>query len=163
LHLDRNNLTGSIPESFGEFQGQIPSLYLSHNKLSGKIPNALKNLDYNTIDFSRNQLEGDGSMLLGTNKTTWQVDVSRNLLEFNLSNVELPSSLGLLDLNHNKIFGGIPEQWTELNSSINLQAFNVSYNRLCGKIPVGGKLQNYDSTAYFHNKCLCGVPLESCK
>ncbi|KAF2307812.1 hypothetical protein GH714_032045 [Hevea brasiliensis] len=159
LHLDRNRLTGSIPESFGAFQGNVPGLYLSHNQLSGKIPASLGNLDFGAIDFSRNKLEGDASILFGPNKTTQIVDLSRNLLEFDLSKVAFQSSLTSLDINHNKIYGSIPQRMTQLD----LQFLNVSYNRLCGKIPVGGKLQSFDYSTYFHNRCLCGAPLESCK
>ncbi|EEF29981.1 serine-threonine protein kinase, plant-type, putative [Ricinus communis] len=159
LHLDRNRLTGSIPESFGAFQGRAPALYLSHNQLSGTIPASLANMDFNfEVDFSRNKLEGDASMLFGPNKTTQFIDLSRNLLEFNLSKVEFSSSLASLDLNHNKIYGSIPEELTQ----VNLSSFNVSYNRLCGQIPNGGQLQKFDTTTYFHNRCLCGAPLKNC-
>ncbi|KDP24592.1 hypothetical protein JCGZ_25508 [Jatropha curcas] len=159
LHLDRNKLTGPIPDSFGFFNGKVPSLYLSHNQLSGKIPESLGKMDFDIIDFSRNKLEGDASMLFGLNKSTIMVDLSRNVLEFDLSKVVFPSSLTNLDINHNKIYGSLPAQLTQLN----LQLLNVSYNRLCGEIPVGGKLQSFDYTNYFHNRCLCGAPLPSCK
>lgn len=98
-------------------------------------------------------------MLFGSNKTTQAVDVSRNLLAFDLSNVEFSTSLISLDLNHNKITGKIPVGLTAVDF---LQGFNVSYNRLCGEIPQGGRLQKFDVDAYFHNKCLCGSPLPSC-
>ncbi|WCJ33962.1 Polygalacturonase inhibitor [Euphorbia peplus] len=159
IHLDRNRLTGTIPASFGAFRGNVPSLYLSHNQLSGEIPKSLGNLDFSVIDFSRNKLEGDASMLFGPNKTTQVIDLSRNLLEFDLSKVVFPADFGSLDLNHNKIYGSIPDEMTKLR----LQFFNVSYNRLCGQIPVGGALQNFDYSTYFHNRCLCGTPLPSCK
>ncbi|XP_061955671.1 polygalacturonase inhibitor-like [Populus nigra] len=159
LELDRNNLTGPIPESFGNFAGRVPGISLSHNQLSGKIPASLDNTDFRLIDFSRNKLEGDASMLFGPNKTSGSVDLSRNLLEFNLSKVVFPNTLTYLDVNHNKIFGSIPTQMTQLN----YLSLNVSYNRLCGQIPQGGKLQTLDYTAYFHNRCLCGAPLASCK
>ncbi|KAK4272566.1 hypothetical protein QN277_021105 [Acacia crassicarpa] len=159
LHLDRNHLTGSIPESFGYFKSS-PDLYLSHNNLSGHIPHSLNNLNLTSIDLSRNNLEGDASVLFGSNKTVQIVDLSRNHeLAFNLSKVVFPSSLTSLDLNHNKVYGGLPQQLTELN----LQYLNVSYNRLCGQIPVGGKLQSFDIYSYLHNKCLCGSPLPPCK
>ncbi|XP_027176641.1 polygalacturonase inhibitor-like [Coffea eugenioides] len=160
LHLDRNKLTGSIPDSFGRFAGNTPDLFLSHNMLSGPVPKSLGNVNFSIqIDFSRNKLEGDASFLFGKNKTIQFVDLSRNLFEFDLSKVEFPDSLTNLDLNHNKIFGSLPVGLTELN----LQFFNVSYNRLCGQIPQGGKLQSFDSYNYFHNRCLCGAPLPACK
>lgn len=160
LHLDRNELTGRIPDSFGEFRGKVPSLYLSHNQLSGNVPASLGKMDFDTLELQRNKLEGDASFLLsGRNKTTQFVDLSRNLLEFDLSAVEFPNSLVSLDINHNKIKGSLPVGLTGLN----LQFLNVSYNRLCGKIPVGGKLQSFDTASYFHNLCLCGAPLGSCK
>ncbi|CAL1389272.1 unnamed protein product [Linum trigynum] len=161
LHLDRNNLTGPIPASFGRFKGKFPSLYLSHNRLSGGIPPSLAN--YNTdfaIDLSRNQLQGDASVLFGAEKSVLSVDISRNLFEFDFSKVAVfPPNMTSLDMNHNKIYGSIPAAAVDSD----LQFLNVSYNRLCGKIPTGGQLQSFDSSAYFHNRCLCGAPLESCK
>ncbi|KAJ6304130.1 hypothetical protein OIU77_017917 [Salix suchowensis] len=159
LHLDRNKLTGSIPQSFGKFKGSVPDLYLSHNQLTGKIPASLGNMDFSVIDLSRNMIVGDASMLFGVNKTTQNVYLSRNMLEFSLSKVAFPSGLENLDISHNKIFGSIPPQMTQ----IPLQSLNVSYNRLCGQIPVGGRLQSFDFSTYFHNRCLCGAPLQNCK
>ncbi|GAV63925.1 LRR_1 domain-containing protein/LRRNT_2 domain-containing protein, partial [Cephalotus follicularis] len=126
LHLDRNSLTGSIPESFGQFRGNIPDLYLSHNQLTGEIPASLGDLDFNIIDFSSNKLTGDASFLFGAKKTTIWVILSRNKLGFNLSEVEFASTLTNVDLNHNMIYGSIPEAVTALP----LQLWNVSYNRL---------------------------------
>ncbi|MED6158007.1 hypothetical protein PIB30_028829 [Stylosanthes scabra] len=160
LRLDRNRLTGPIPDSFGSFKKPGPSIILSHNQLSGPIPASLGQLDPQRIDLSRNKLEGDGSVLFGANKTTQMVDVSRNMLAFNLSKVEFPRSLISSDLNHNEIYGSIPVGLTAVDF---LQGFNVSYNRLCGEIPQGGKLQSFDVYSYFHNKCLCGSPPPNCK
>ncbi|KAL4558118.1 hypothetical protein LXL04_036315 [Taraxacum kok-saghyz] len=158
LHLDRNKLTGVIPESFGKFTGKVPDLYLSHNQLTGPLPKSLGYINFSTIDFSRNQITGDISMFFGTNKTIERADFSRNMLEFNLSGVVFPASLSSLDLNHNKIYGSLPAMLTELHLNL-----NVSYNRLCGQIPQGGDLQTFDTTSYFHNRCLCGSPLPACK
>jgi hypothetical protein len=164
LHLDRNKLTGPIPESFGSFSKPGPDLILSHNQLSGPIPASLGQIDPDNIDFSRNKLEGDASVLFGSTKNTQAIDVSRNLLSFDFSNVEFPEqSLVWLDINHNKIYGQLPVALTKVE---NLQRFNVSYNRLCGEIPQGGtgNLQNrFDEYSYLHNKCLCGAPLPECK
>ncbi|KAK2979813.1 hypothetical protein RJ640_010704 [Escallonia rubra] len=159
VHLDRNQLTGEIPAEFGKFTGSTPDLYLSHNQLTGSVPKSLGSLNFTTLDFSRNKLVGDISFLFGTNKTIQIVDFSRNMFEFDLSKVKFPASLTSLDLNHNKIFGSLPASLT----SLNFQYLNVSYNRLCGQIPQGGKLQTFDIYSYLHNKCLCGSPLPACK
>ncbi|KAL8490986.1 hypothetical protein ACS0TY_022844 [Phlomoides rotata] len=157
LRLDRNQLTGSIPDSFGEFAPSLQYLYLSHNRLSGMVPKALGDLNFTSLELQRNGLNGDVSFLFGKNKTIQTADLSRNMLEFDLSNVEFPASLGYLDLNHNRITGSLPEGLMAVNF------LNVSYNQLCGRIPVGGRLQELDYTSYFHNRCLCGAPLPDCK
>ncbi|KAL0414392.1 UNVERIFIED_CONTAM: Polygalacturonase inhibitor [Sesamum radiatum] len=159
LRLDRNKLTGSIPESFEDLTPSLQYLHLSHNQLSGTVPRAMGGLNFTWIELQRNRLEGDISFLFGKNKTIQIADFSRNMLQFNLSNVEFPDSLSTLDLNHNRITGSLPEGLTKLDSLF----LNVSYNRLCGRIPVGGRLQTLDYTSYFHNKCLCGAPLPDCK
>ncbi|RZC71843.1 hypothetical protein C5167_035661 [Papaver somniferum] len=161
IDLSRNRLKGSIPEFFGRFPGPlIPNLFLSHNQISGPIPKSLGALDYGSIDLSRNRFVGDASVFFNTKHgLTRYIDLSRNLFEFDLSNVKFPKSLTWLDLSHNKIFGRIPKEI----SGLKLQMLNVSYNSLCGKIPYGGKMQSFEKNEYFHNKCLCGPPMAGCK
>ncbi|MCL7046550.1 hypothetical protein MKW94_029997 [Papaver nudicaule] len=154
LHLDRNQLMGSIPESFGKFTGSIPDLYLSHNQISGPIPISLGDLDFEVIDF--NKLVGDASTLFRPNhRLTKTIDLSSNQLEFDLTKVKFLKSLSYLDTSHNKIFGGIPEDIIGLD----LQPASLTVGQLCGQIPNGGKLQSFDNTSFFHNRCLCGPPL----
>ncbi|KAL0382965.1 UNVERIFIED_CONTAM: Polygalacturonase inhibitor [Sesamum calycinum] len=136
LLLDRNKLTGSIPESFADFHVKDFYLYLSHNQLNGTIPRRLGHTNFTLLDVSRNKLKGDISFLFGKNKSINTAYFSRNELQFDMSKMEFPKTLGNLDLSHNKIYGSLPEGLTKID--INL---NVSYNRLCGRIPVGGNLQ----------------------
>jgi len=81
------------------------------------------------------------------------------MFQFDLSKVKLAKTLNNLDMNHNGITGSIPAEW----SKAYFQLLNVSYNRLCGRIPKGEYIQRFDSYSFFHNKCLCGAPLPSCK
>ncbi|KAL7138558.1 hypothetical protein ABFS83_10G172100 [Erythranthe nasuta] len=160
LFLDRNNLTGGIPATFSNFRQGEFFLYASRNYLSGEIPRKLGEVNFKLIDVSRNMLEGDISFLFGKNKSLIYADFSSNLLQFDFSTVEyFPTSLGTLDLSHNRITGSLPVGLVDLN----LDRLNVSYNRLCGQIPVGGQLQGFETTSYLHNKCLCGAPLNKCK
>lgn len=126
---------------------------------SGKIPESLSKYDFNAVFLSGNRFTGDGSMFFGRNKTTIQLDLSRNMFQFDLSKVKIARSLLMLDLSQNRIFGKIPRVLTTLRR---LERFNVSYNRLCGKIPSGGRLQTFEPSAYSHNLCLCGTPLKAC-
>ncbi|KAK1412883.1 hypothetical protein QVD17_34470 [Tagetes erecta] len=155
LDLSYNKFTGSIPESLGWFNRQV--LYLSNNRLTGNVPKSLGYVNFTKVDFSENQLTGDLSMFFGSNKTIRVAHFFRNHFQFNLSEVdELPESLWDLQLDHNKIYGSLSAAF----ASESLQYLNVSYNRLCGKIPQG--LQKADETSFFHNRCLCGSPLPAC-
>ncbi|KAL8042559.1 hypothetical protein ABFS82_09G062500 [Erythranthe guttata] len=161
LFLNRNKLTGEIPGSFSDFRQPKFYIDLSGNQLAGEIPSRLGNVDFQVIDVSRNRLVGDISFLFGKNKSLIYADFSRNLLEFDFSKVEyFPMSLSTLDLSHNRVTGRLPEALVESN----IGRLNVSYNRLCGQIPVGGQLQELETTSFFHNMCLCGPPLlKKCK
>ncbi|XP_031488561.1 polygalacturonase inhibitor-like [Nymphaea colorata] len=160
IALDRNRFTGSIPESFGRFRNSLPTIKLGYNMLSGAIPRSLGAVDFNEIDLQHNDLTGDPSHLFNNrSKSTWFLDLSRNLFEFDMSNVVFPTrNLERIDLSHNMIWGSIPDQILE---DTKLNFLNVSYNRLCGKIPQGGRLQEFGASSYMHNRCLCGQPVSA--
>lgn len=161
LHLDHNRLSGAIPASFGSFsEDSPPDLYLSHNSLIGTIPTSLGGPNWGIIDLSWNQIAGDASFLFGSSKSATQIDLSRNMFSFDLTNVNFPTKLTLLDLSHNKIYGGIPAQ---INQVTGLVEFDVSYNQLCGEIPAGAVTAKFGQSSYSNNKCLCGAPLAACK
>lgn len=101
-------------------------------------------------------LEGDISFLFGN---TFEMLLDRNKFEFDMSKLTFGKRLWRLDLNHNKIYGSLPN----IMSKNPWQLLNVSYNRLCGKIPKGENMQRFEIYEYFHNKCLCGAPLPPCK
>ncbi|KAI3986257.1 hypothetical protein MKX01_028538 [Papaver californicum] len=124
--LDLSDMS-SIPESFGNFTGSIPDIFLHHNKLTGPIPESLGAMDFGQIDLSGNRLVGDTSMLFNLNHgLTTHIDLSGDQLE-------------------------IPE---EIKGLEKLHMLKLGYNRLCGKIPTRGIMQRFKSTYFFHNKCL---------
>ncbi|XP_061344020.1 polygalacturonase inhibitor-like [Gastrolobium bilobum] len=161
IFFNNNKLTGSIPPSYGSFNtNNLKVLLLSNNQLSGTLPVSLAKFNSSVrylIDLSHNRFEGDASMLFGSTKMAEYIDLSWNKFDFDIGKVELSKTLTTLDISHNQIYGNLPMGME------NLVGLNVSYNRLCGEIPKGGNLQSFDVYTYFHNKCLCGSPLPSCK
>lgn len=158
LNLFKNQLTGSIPESFASFKKLAFQAY--ENKLSGPIPRSLNRTGFNWLDLSKNRLTGDGSFLFGGSKNQLVlIKVNDNAMSFDLSNVKFSSKLQGIDMSRNMIYGSLPKQLAKLP----LQLFNVSYNRLCGPIPVGKWVTRFGADAFAHNKCLCGAPLAACK
>ncbi|KAL7158170.1 hypothetical protein ABFS83_02G124300 [Erythranthe nasuta] len=152
LDLSFNRLSGSIPPSLATLPF-LRAIDLSRNQLTGQIPES--------FDISSNTLSGDASVFFGEGKATDTIVISRNHFEFDLSKVGFMDFLITLDISHNKIYGNIPKHITD---AVFLQQLNVSYNRLCGEIPTGWKLRyrkdGWDNSSFFHNRCLCGVPLD---
>ncbi|MBA0670522.1 hypothetical protein Goklo_023896, partial [Gossypium klotzschianum] len=64
-------------------------------------------------------------------------------------------SLQFLDLYNNNLSRVIPKSLEKL---LNLKYFNVSLNRLEGKIPTEGCFSNFSSTSFMKNYTLCGPP-----
>ncbi|XP_058731324.1 polygalacturonase inhibitor 2-like [Vicia villosa] len=157
IAFDGNKLTGPIPESYGSFTKSFTVLTMSQNRLSGNIPASLGKLNLAYVDLSRNSLEGDASMLFGSEKEIQaKILLGWNKLAFDIGKVGLSKNLQALDLRNNKIYGRLPEELTKLQR---LHKLNVSYNNLCGPIPYN----RFDEYCYAHNKCLCGPPLPACK
>lgn len=164
ISLSGNQLTGAIPASlFSRLAaGSLAYLDLSSNKLTGTVPRSFADVPFNNINLYSNQLTGDASFLFGASKPAQQIIFSYNNIAFDLTNVEYPEkNLEYVDISHNKnIYGSISNQITNVP---NLNTFDVSYNKLCGKIPTGGNLDKFPVHFYEHNKCLCGAPLPACK
>lgn len=157
LDLGRNRLTGTIPPRLLRRTNDTSYLSLSHNNLTGRVPAEFATVKFWSLDLSHNALAGDASVLFGLNKSLENLDLSRNAFSFNLSSVQLPSQLGLLDISHNDVYGELPPQVA------NLESLNVSYNRISGTVPTGGNMDRFDRYCFQHNKGLCGTPLPPCK
>lgn len=156
LDLSSNKLTGSIPVSFGSFKRNV-DLKLMNNKLSGTIPRSLAQADLLGLDVSGNQFTGDVSFILGGTRLNDFI-IRQNHFKFDFTNVRLSQNLGIIDIAHNEIYGSIPKEIGQLPV---LQTIDFSYNQLCGPIP--SSLKQFNSSAFAHNKCLCGAPLPPCK
>ncbi|GJN14370.1 hypothetical protein PR202_gb01191 [Eleusine coracana subsp. coracana] len=164
LDLSNNRLTGTLPrllfsksKTSDEYSEKY--LYLSHNKLTGRVPPEFATVNFWGLDLSHNGFTGDASLLFGVNKTLDYLNLSHNVFGFNFSAVQLPVNLDGLDLSHNRIYGDIPDQVVNLTVTY----LNVSCNRLTGVVPTGGTMFWFDASCFQHNKGLCGTPLPPCK
>ena len=114
--------------------GQIKSIDLSSNKLTGPIPREIMELvGLISLNLSRNLL---------TRRITAEIGALR--------------SLEVLDLSENQLSGGIPSSIALINS---LNFLDLSNNNLSGIIPTGHQLNTFNATAYEGNPNLCGFPL----
>lgn len=157
IELSDNMLEGPIPPSISGAKS-LQQLLISGNKLSGSFPAVICGLqELRKIDSSRNQLSGElpscitdmvklqelhsqgnrftGDIPLGV--SSWgeltQLDLSENQFSG-----EIPTELGdlpvltFLNLSNNFLSGEIPAELTKLK----LNEFNVSNNRLRGRVPL---------------------------
>ncbi|XP_074282457.1 receptor-like protein EIX2 [Silene latifolia] len=110
---------------------------LSHNKLTGEIPEGLTRLvNLISLNLSRNHLIGRIPNDIG------QI-----------------TSLDALDLSRNRLDGEIP---SGLSSLSQLGTLDLSYNDLAGRIPPGTQLQSFEALSFVGNPGLCGSPLSAC-
>ncbi|KAJ9555898.1 hypothetical protein OSB04_010512 [Centaurea solstitialis] len=66
-------------------------------------------------------------------------------------------SIETLDFSHNDISGLIPQSLTKVNE---LTILDVSYNKLTGRIPVGGQMRTMNELNYYaNNSGLCGMQI----
>jgi hypothetical protein len=134
LHLNNNQLSGSIPSSLLKLTRHLHDLFLSNNQLSGSIPSWLgefPNLQYLYLDG--NQLSGSIPSSLG--KLTIMLYL---FLNDNQLSGSIPSSLGNLTylyylcLDNNRLSGSIPRSLGNLKE---LRYLDLSNNQLSHIIP----------------------------
>ncbi|KAL3500679.1 hypothetical protein ACH5RR_039772 [Cinchona calisaya] len=178
LYLDQNQISGLIPDCFGNMTS-LRSLYLYSNLVSSTIPRSLWKLrDLLVLDLASNSLVGSLPLEIGNLKAAISIDVSMNQISGdipaiigdlqNLQNLSLaqnrlqgliPESFGnmfsltSLDLSNNSLSGLIPKSLEKLQY---LNALNVSFNHLKGEIPFGGPFRNFTSESFIFNDALCG-------
>ena len=136
LDLSDNFLNGSIPSSINELRN-LRSLLLSNNYLSGNIDyhwESMQSLFF--IDLSKNNLSGGiPSSMCSLPSLRW-LQLSNNNFSGNLSlclKFVSSKSLMILDLGENRLSGPIPTWIGERLSSIKI--LSLRGNMLFGKIP----------------------------
>ncbi|XP_061341721.1 probable LRR receptor-like serine/threonine-protein kinase At3g47570 [Gastrolobium bilobum] len=159
LKISRNNLRGTIPLEVFSLSSLTNLLDLSHNSLSGSLPDEvgqLQNIDI--LDVSENQLYGNIPGTIGDCSSLEYL-----YLQGNSFHGIIPSSLasikGLrhLDLSRNHLSGSIPDILQNISF---LEYLNVSFNMLDGEVPTEGVFQNASELSVIGNNKLCGGVLE---
>lgn len=179
MELSNNMLEGSIPRSISTAKN-LTQFLISGNKFSGDFPPEICGLqELRKIDSSWNQLSGElpscitnlvklqelhiqGNRFTGGipgGVSAWgeltQLDLSENYFSG-----EIPADLGdlpvltFLNLSNNLLSGEIPAELTKLK----LNEFNVSNNRLRGKVPLGFNTKFFVSSL-MGNPDLCSPDL----
>ncbi|KAM7491832.1 hypothetical protein LguiA_034753 [Lonicera macranthoides] len=133
LDISHNTLSGQIPDALGDFSS-LQFLNLSKNSLMGGIPvtiGDLKALDI--LDLSENLLNGSIPLEIGGAKLVKELRLKKNAFAGGIpSSIEHCSSLTDLILSENYLTGPIPAAVAKLT---HLQNVDLSFNKLSGTLP----------------------------
>jgi Leucine-rich repeat (LRR) protein len=187
LDLSENNITGEIPQCFGDIialsnlksprqsfhyisftQGYMENEEYEIGSFNDKEILALKgsNREYGTnlglmatIDLSCNHLTGEIPQSITKLVALIGLNLSgNNLTGFIPNNIGHMERLESLDLSRNHLYGRMPSSFTNLTF---LSYMNLSFNNLEGEIPLSTQLQSFDPSSFEGNARLCGLPLKS--
>jgi hypothetical protein len=134
LHLQENNLTGSIPHELS-LLADLQIFVLSDNTIVGSIPTSIFSLrQLVDFDLSNNYLEGVLSTSLGNMRNLSSFAVNENLLSGTIpSEIGMLSELIALVVDRNKFGGSLP---TTLGLMTKLGALYANGNMFNGSLPV---------------------------
>ncbi|XP_075653822.1 putative inactive receptor kinase At5g10020 isoform X2 [Castanea sativa] len=128
LDLSGNRFTGSL---LGINSTSLISLNLSTNNLSGSLPTFVGQCVI--LDFSRNMISGDISIMQNWSSELRVLDLSSNKLSGTLPSVlGIYSTLSSVDLSLNELSGSIPSSFF---TSLTLTSLNLSGNNFSGVLP----------------------------
>ncbi|XP_062120030.1 receptor-like protein EIX2 [Humulus lupulus] len=157
LDLSQTGISFAIPNRFWKLSTNFCYLNLSHNQISGGIPDMHFNSKYICMIYlSSNKFEGHLSRI---SSSVTELDLSNNSLSGDTSHHlcgepnDGPNKLTILHLGDNALSGNIPDCWKYLPS---LEVINLSNANLTGQIPKSiGSLHRLKSL-HLRNNTLSG-------
>lgn len=135
LTMNWNNLSGALPAALAQLT-ELHTLVLYYNNLSGALPAELAELqNLDTLILHHNRFEGELPEAYGT-----------------------LARLRIVDLEGNRLSGGLPASWGQMSS---LEVLNLRYNRLSGELPAEiGELVQLEGLLLSSNDFEGSVPEE---
>lgn len=157
IHLNSNNLTGTIPASIKDLT-YLKTIRLPLNSLSGSLPDVFHLMpNLKEIHLDQNQFTGSVPQSIGYSSTLEIIQLSSNSLSGSLpSYLNNLTSLQYLILNNNQLTGAIPYSIGALGSLRNLYLYA---NNLSGFLPASiGNLSNLELLHLQHNNISGTIP-----
>ncbi|XP_026431508.1 receptor-like protein EIX2 [Papaver somniferum] len=138
LDLSQNNLQGTLPHEFQFNPNKNMYLNLAGNKLHGSVP--LPSPKNWFFDLSNNQFSGGIQFEVGKRLSTSRyASLSSNQLSGTIPlsfclkiSLEMPMSIGSLNLSNNTLTGSIPSSFGNCSSLVFL---HLGMNNLTGRVP----------------------------
>ncbi|GJY86899.1 leucine-rich repeat protein, partial [Tanacetum coccineum] len=134
LELENCNLIGVLPVSIGNLSDKLSSLHLDHNQLSGSLPSNIGSLvGLTDLYLTSNRFKGEIPTSIGKLKKLQGLSLSGNQYSGPIHDtIENLSMLTELYLNSNKLEGHVP---SSLGNCKELNSLNLADNRVSGQIP----------------------------
>ncbi|XP_031272052.1 probable LRR receptor-like serine/threonine-protein kinase At4g36180 [Pistacia vera] len=135
ISLQDNLFSGSLPENIGSLMPRLQKLYLSWNRLDGKVPSSMCELEgLQVLSLRSNKLYGELPNCWHKSRMLWGIDMSNNTLTGSIpSSFGSLASLSVLMLNNNNLDGEIP---SSLQNCTGLTSIDLGGNRFSGNLPL---------------------------
>ncbi|KAL7595872.1 hypothetical protein Lser_V15G29010 [Lactuca serriola] len=150
LDLSHNSLTGQLPDCLWHFK-QLKIVNLGHNNLFGRLPPSVEYLiNLKVLHLYKNELSGELPLSLKNCTSLNSLNLGANKFSGNVPVWigENLTGLCVLILRSNNFIGTIPSKLCQL---ANLQILDLSMNNLYGTIPSCLRGQTYVWTTYVDN------------
>ncbi|KAM5557506.1 hypothetical protein ABKV19_024734 [Rosa sericea] len=134
LLLSKNKFSGDLSSICSNQASSLEILELSHNRLSGELPNCWVQFQgLNVLNLANNSFSGKIPSSFGSLKSLYQLQLQRNNVSGELPSLENCTQLAFLDLGFNNLSGKIPA-W--IGSSLKkLWVLQLRSNHFSGSIP----------------------------